>query len=407
MIWLFRGLCLGRGGDLATTAAVSKPAAVNNLSGYVVADERGGQLPLFSAAAYHAEFRYLRHTFHKTNLNGPGVSTDGWTKNIPEAEWPFMGFCYFGYSCASLARFDPPFRDEALSEMRWLIDALQTPRMSGFIAPHLGKPFSAERINASAFVHGHFLNLAVRYREVSGDKRYDALIHRVAEALSEAYAKTEQGVLKSYRDMWWTTDNFPALSALSRYDRIFGRHLADVRVRFLKNLKAYYLDQKTGMYCTYVDPTNRRQLQGPRGISQMYGLHFLKDFDADFAAHQYEQARKYLVRPVLGLVAVREFPEGVKETPDVDSGPVLFGFGPSASGFGIAAAAINGDEATAWQLAKASALVGGPVLENGELRYTTMPPVGQAVVLFGKTCLMKSPDQKPSGSPRRIPEPGQ
>ena len=124
----------------------------------------------------------------------------------------------------------------------------------------------------------------------------------------------------------------------------------------------------------------------------MYGLHFLKDFDAPFAMQQYELARKHLLRPVLGLVAVREFPEGVKETPDVDSGPVLFGFGPSASGFGIAAAAINGDESTAWQLAKASAMVGAPALKNGELRYTIMPPVGQAVILFGKTCLMKAPD---------------
>ena len=407
MIWLFSGLWLGCGGDRGIATAVSKPGDLKNLSGYVVEDERGGQLRLFSTAAYQAEFRYLRHTFHKTDLDGPGVSTDGWTRNIPEAEWPFMGFCYFGYACASLARFDPSFRDEALSEMRWLIEALQTPRMSGFIAPHLGKPFGAERINASAFVHGHFLNLAVRYREVSGDRRYDALIHRVAEALSEAYVETDQGILKSYRDMWWITDNFPALSALSRYDRVFGRHLADVCDRFLKNLKEYYLDRNTGMYCTYVDPPNRRQLQGPRGVSEMYGLHFLKDFDADFSARQYEQARKYLIRPVLGLVAVREFPEGVQETPDVDSGPLLFGFGPSASGFGIAAAAINGDENTAWQLVKAAALVGGPVLKNGELRYAMMPPVGQAVVLFGKTCLMKSSDQKPPVGPRTVEENGQ
>jgi hypothetical protein len=239
------------------------------------------------------------------------------------------------------------------------------------------------------------LNLAVRYRDVSGDRRYDTLIHRVANALSEAYLKTDQGILKSYKDMWWTTDNFPALSALSRYDQIFAHNLSDVRTRFLDNLKAHYLDPKTGMYCTYIETTTRRQLQGPRGISQMYGLHFLKDFDADFAAEQYELAKRHLFRPVLGLVGVREFPEGVTQTPDVDSGPVVFGFGPSASGFAIAAAAINGDQATAWQLAKASALVGGPVLKNGELRYTMMPPVGQAVILFGKTCLLKSGEERP------------
>ena len=52
----------------------------------------------------------------------------------------------------------------------------------------------------------------------------------------------------------------------------------------------------------------------------------------------------------------------------------------------------NGDGAAAWQLAKAAAIVVGPIFRNDELRYAMMPPVGQAVILFGKTCLVKSPD---------------
>ena len=392
LAWLAIGLWHGQCEESQPTRPARKALSVERRRGYEVVDENGKALPLFSDAAYRAEFRFLRREFHKTDLAGSAVVTDGWTKNIPEAEWPFMEFCYFGYACAALAKNDPALRDLALEEIRWLIGALQTPRMSGFIVPHLGEPFSATRINASVFVHGHFLNLAVRYREISGDKRYDALIHRVAEALSDAYAKSEHGILKSYKDMWWTTDNFPALSALSRYDQIFGRQLSDVKGRFLQSMKAYYLDRETGMYCTYIDPAGRRQLQGPRGISQMYGLHFLKDFDVGFAAEQYALAKKHLFRSVLGVAAVREFPEGVRATPDVDSGPLVFGFGPSASGFAIAAAALNGDESTAWQLATAAALVGGPVLKAGELRYTMMPPVGQAVILFGKTCLAKPPD---------------
>jgi hypothetical protein len=143
--------CAARAGSPGSPE-VARQAA----SGYEVVDESGKPLPLFFMAAYRAEFRYLQRVFHKFDLAGPGVVTDGWTKNIPEAEWPFMGFCYFGYACAALGKTDPDFRDEALAEMRWLIDALQTPRMSGFIAAHLGEPFGGDRINPSAFVHGHF-----------------------------------------------------------------------------------------------------------------------------------------------------------------------------------------------------------------------------------------------------------
>jgi hypothetical protein len=362
-----------------------------------VVDEKGRALLLFSADAYRAEFRYLRDQFHQTDLTAPAVKTDGWTYNIPEAEWPFMGFCYFGYACANLAECDPPIRGEALKELQWLIDALQTPRMSGFETAHFGAPFGTDDIHVAVFVHGHFLNLALRYREASGDTRYDPLIHRIATALQQAYLGSNGPILGSYRDMWWITDNFPALSALSRYDRIFHRDTSAARNCFLSEVKKYYMDQETGLFCTYVKPDGHLQVEGARGISVMYGLHFLKDFDPDFAASQYSVAKSCFVRSILGYAAVREFPERSKSQGDVDSGPIIFGAGPSASGFAIAAAAINGDDATAWNLLKASALVGMPQLKNGRLRYDTMPDVGQAVILYGKSELLKSsfsPDSK-------------
>ena len=155
-------------------------------------------------------------------------------------------------------------------------------------------------------------------------------------------------------------------------------------------MKTWYLDKSTGMFCTYVNPATHSQIQGPRGISTMYGLHFLRDFDTKFAAQQYALAKQYLVQTILGVTAVREFPEGSSERADVDSGPLIFGAGPSASGFAIAAAAVNGDETLAWSLLKASGIVGMPVFHKGELQYLSMPTVGQAVILFGKTELLKA-----------------
>jgi len=383
----------GQSQGLLSAPAVNASNGTNRRAHFpalAVLDEKGASLPLFSPKAYRAEFRYLRHEFQKIDLSGLAVKTDGWTYNISDAEWPFLGLSYLGYACANFAKYDPVVRDEALREMQWLIDALQTPRMSGFVAPHFGEPFGANEIHVAVFVHGHFLNLALKYRDVSGDTRYDALIHRVADALVREYMGTDGPILRSYRDMWWISDNFPAISALSRYDRLFQRDTSEARNRFLSILKMYYLDKKTGLFCTYVNPYGHIQKQGARGISVMYGLHFLKDFDADFATSQYELAKKSFVRSLFGVTAVREFPEGSSAESDIDSGPLIFGIGPSASGFAIAAAAVNGDEATAWELLQASALVGLPEWHNGELRYNAMPTVGQAVILFGKSELLKS-----------------
>lgn len=357
-------------------------------------NQQGISLPLFSSEAYAAEFRHLRSVFGKIDLAKPGIKTDGWTYNISEAEWPFMGLSYLGYACANFAECAPAMREESLQEIRWIIEALQTPRMSGFMVPHFGEPFGTNQIHIAVFVHGHFLNLVLRYREVSGDNRYDALIHRIATALAQDYLKTDQGILRSYRDMWWITDNFPALSALSRYDRIFKRDTSAARKKFLSSLNSWYLDKDTGMICTYINPNGHVQVQGARGISVMYGLHFLKDFDARLAVDQYALAKKFLVRRLFGVTTVREFPEGSAARADIDSGPLIFGVGPSASGFAIAAAAVNGDVDTAWELLAASAIAGLPSLHDDELQYAAMPPVGQAVILFGKSELMKS--EKPA-----------
>lgn len=373
----------------ATAKKVSAPILFPSLS---VRDTNGHSIPLLSLEAYRAEFRYLKQTFLQIDLNGPAVVTDGWTTNIAEAEWPFMAFAYFGYACANLARLDDSFRTEALGEMRWLIEALQTPRMSGFVRPHFGEPFGSGPLTPSVFVHGHFLSLAVRYREVSGDARYDQQIHRVAGSLNQAFQASRQGILKSYRDMWWISDNLPALSALVRYDRLFQRDTSAARQKFLQHVKAHYLDANTRLLCTYVDAETVQQIQGARGISTMYGLHFLRDVDPVFATEQYQLAHRYFIREVFGVAAVREFPHEAEGFGDIDSGPLIFGFGPSASGFAIPATAVMKDTATTKALLKAAVVAGLPELRAGELAYTIMPPVGQAVILFGKTELWASAD---------------
>jgi hypothetical protein len=66
------------------------------------------------------------------------------------------------------------------------------------------------------------------------------------------------------------------------------------------------------------------------------------------------------------------------------------GFGPSASGFGIAAAAVNGDVLTTQQLLVSLAILGLEVKDGDKLYYRTVPEVGQVVILFGKSELLKA-----------------
>jgi hypothetical protein len=313
---------------------------------------------LHSAEAYRLEVRYLSRKLGEIDLKGPPIITDGWHTNIAEAEWPFLACVYFGHACLNLAEAAPQLRTELLPEVRWVLHALQQPRLSGFVKEHFSEPFpkgthttaalpSVEK--SAVFVHGHFLYLGMRYQQISGDQRLAPVIRQVATALARDLNASPHGMLKSYSTMWWLTDNFAA----------------------------------------YVDAEKQQILQGPRGISLMYGLHYLKEFAPEFAAEQYALVRKQFYRSLLGMGAMMEFPAGEGGHADIDSGPVVFGLGPSASGFGIGAAAVMQDWRTVDELLRSLSIIGLPAVEGDGLHYASMPMVGQAVILFGKTAALK------------------
>jgi hypothetical protein len=353
---------------------------------------------LHSAEAYRLEVRYLSRKLGEIDLKGPPIITDGWHTNIAEAEWPFLTCVYFGHACLNLAEAAPQLRAELLPEVRWVLHALQQPRLSGFVKEHFGEPFPKganapvvlPTIGRSAvFVHGHFLYLGMRYQQISGDQRFAPVIRQVATALARDLNASPHGMLKSYSTMWWLTDNFAAYAGLVHYDRVYGTQLSAAKEKFIRELKTHYLSPSTGLFVTYVDAEKQQVLQGPRGISLMYGLHYLKDFAPAFAEEQYALARRYFYRHLLGRGAMLEFPAGERGREDIDSGPVVFGLGPSASGFGIGAAAVMQDHRTVDVLLRSLNVIGLPVREGEGIRYAAMPMVGQAVILFGKTQMLR------------------
>src|SRR6185436_6586919 len=101
-------------------------------------------------------------------------------------------------ACVNLAECDPEIRNQAREETRWLIEALQTPRLTGFITDHFGPPFGEKFAMPSVFVHGLFLSLAIRHRAAAGDTRFDPLIHRIGFALSREFGRSDQGILPTY-----------------------------------------------------------------------------------------------------------------------------------------------------------------------------------------------------------------
>lgn len=82
---------------------------------------------------------------------------------------------------------------------------------------------------------------------------------------------------------------------------------------------------------------------------------------------------------MLGFGTILEHAEGGAGA-DVDSGPVVAGFGVSATGFAIGASRAHGDRDAFAALYATAHLFGAPFDENGRRTYATGGPLGDAIL---------------------------
>lgn len=95
----------------------------------------------------------------------------------------------------------------------------------------------------------------------------------------------------------------------------------------------------------------------------------------------FQGVRYSLATTVFGFGAIREYPHGMIGHGDIDSGPVILGFGFSATGFSIAAARAYGDADLYARLYSSAILAGAPTWRQGHLDFLTAGPLGNAILL--------------------------
>jgi len=115
---------------------------------------------------------------------------------------------------------------------------------------------------------------------------------------------------------------------------------------------------------------------------------YLPFIDESFAADQSERAWDSFGESTLfgWLYGFREFEKGNESSGDVDSGPLVFGISPAATGFIIADASRRGKTVPLRGLLRTAELVGFTF--RG--RYLFAPLIGDAIVLAAKTSLQST-----------------
>ncbi|WP_136480482.1 hypothetical protein [Cognatitamlana onchidii] len=151
-----------------------------------------------------------------------------------------------------------------------------------------------------------------------------------SDIIANALHSSAVPFLESYDQQSWPADMFVAMASLSNHDKLFAPRYDNAIDHWIKDVKTK-LDENTDMIPHKVNSLTGLSSQGSRGCSMGLILRMLGEIDYKFAQQQYDLFKDKFISTRFGLPCIREYPKGVRGLGDIDSGPVIFGVGFSAT----------------------------------------------------------------------------
>jgi len=203
--------------------------------------------------------------------------------------------------------------------------------------------------------------------------------------------QAQPGLAPTYPHESYVADNAVVLAALALSDlgrgasasghglTGKGRHAA-ILARTLAAWRATLVDSATGVL-VFGEGT-----RAPRASGAALSAMMLAYVDEAFAQEQAKALAAHFDGHVLGLFsALCEHPACGDATGDVDSGPLVRGTSPSATGFAVALAKRAADEKRLDGLLATAEWAGLTFSWGGKKHYVSAPLVGDAIVLAAKS----------------------
>ena len=214
-----------------------------------------------------------------------------------------------------------------------------------------------------------------------GVTEHDVLATRLARHLRERSLASDAFHARSYPgSARWPADQSVTLAALALHDREHGTELAAAPTRgWLRWLDAHR--GADGLPWSTTGALGYARLS--RGCALSWTSQWMAHFAPGDGARLYARYRAAHGISWLGWRGLREWPPGHDGGSDVDAGPVILGWGTAATGIGLGAARLYGDEASYAGIERIADTVGLRV--PGTARYLLSPTLGQAILFAGET----------------------
>jgi hypothetical protein len=304
-----------------------------------------------------------------------------------DGEWLFATrmMAVLGYAQTALEH--PELREAHAVHIDRCLEALTDPRARAFDREAWGSDalddLGSDRPHVAYL---GYLALALSLaRLVDGDTRFAELEERVVAHLVRRFEESSLGLLETYPGEIYPIDNTSFFGALAVHDRATGGDHGALLERLLEGLERHR-DPRNGLLVQSVNPSDGAPVDLARGSGTALAAYFVSFADPSVSRSLFDAIRTHLGGSLLGFGSVREYAPGEGGFGDVDSGPVLFGQGISASGFSLALARIHGDREMFTGLQATARFVGGEVHAEGT-HYALGGPIGDALLFALTTAL--------------------
>ncbi len=297
-----------------------------------------------------------------------------------DGEWAFGTGVMAAIGNAQLALQVPDARATSLAAADQAIGRVMSWEIRSFDRERWGSDPLQEDDRARAHVaYLGYLNLALSLRSALGPSGSDALGEDITQRLEALYQGAPSQLLETYPGEYYPVDNAMAVASIAlrgRVDQARGhepetaaRRVALAR-RWARKARVSYIDQASGLLLQSSTPIAEDEPSTgfPRGSGSALAAFALNYVDDGLSAQLQRALRTQLLAPVLGFGVLQEYPASVAwgaRASDIDSGPLIFGYSISASGFMLGASRAQGDERSFESLMATFSMLGG--LERREL----------------------------------------
>jgi hypothetical protein len=233
------------------------------------------------------------------------------------------------------------------------------------------------------------------HTRLTGDKQYLPMLKDQADSLSAELDASPHGLLDDYPGQCYPGDVLTSIAMIHRADKVLGTDHSAFVNRAIRGFQDKALDSH-GLVPYSAFSLNNRSIDTSRGCDNSYVLLFAPEIWPEQAGKWYDLYTRYFWQEAWTCAGFREFPNDQPANEwyiDVDSGPVLKGFGCAACAYGVGAARANGHFEHAWPLT-AEMLVTAWPLPNGTRLLPGLlsnaadaPYLGEAGILFNLTRL--------------------